>query len=399
MEPEGARMVVSYLDDLTAVVSQVVEPAAIEVDQQASFPRAAVDALGRAGLLGLVSAAEVGGRGEGLRAATEVVERLAGACGSTAMVVCMHYAATAVIEAHGPHEVREAIAAGRHLSTLALSEAGSRSHFWAPVSTATAADRAPDGDTGDGDTGGDANGDAVRLDAAKSWVTSAGEADSYVWSSRPLAAAGPSTIWLVPADAPGLKVAGPFDGLGLRGNASSPVGAHDVTVPRSAMLGQDGQGDQIMLGIVLGWFAAMSAAMAVGTMEATVARTVTHVTATRLEHLGARLADLPTIRAYVARMRIGTDQTRALLGDTLAAIEAGRDDATLRVLEVKAAAAEAATTVTDLAMRVCGGAAFRKEAGVERYFRDARAATVMAPTTDALYDFIGRAVCGMDLFA
>ena len=42
------------------------------------------------------------------------------------MVVCMHYAGAAVIEAHGPREVREAVAAGRHLTTLAFSEAGSR---------------------------------------------------------------------------------------------------------------------------------------------------------------------------------------------------------------------------------------------------------------------------------
>jgi isovaleryl-CoA dehydrogenase len=374
-------MVAPYLDALAPVLSQVVAPAAVQVDRHGAFPRAAVDALGRAGLLGLVSAREVGGGGQALRAAAEVVERLAGACGSTAMVVCMHYAATAVIEAHGPRPVREQVAAGRHLSTLAFSESGSRSHFWAPVSTATA------------------NGGGVRLDAAKSWVTSAGEADSYVWSSRPLAADGVSTIWLVPADTPGLKVAGPFDGLGLRGNASSPVGAHDVAVPAAAMLGEDGKGDQVMLGIVLGWFSAMSAAMAVGLMEAATSRTVAHVTATRLEHLDTRLADLATIRAYLARMRIATDQARALLADTLAAMEAGRQDATLRVLEVKAAAAEAATAVTDLAMRVCGGAAFRKEAGVEREFRDARAATVMAPTTDALYDFVGRALCGMDLFA
>jgi alkylation response protein AidB-like acyl-CoA dehydrogenase len=374
-------MVASYLDALAPVLSGVVGPAAAQVDREGGFPRAAVDALGRAGLLGLVSAREVGGGGQGLRAATEVVERLAGACGSTAMVVCMHYAAAAVIEAHGPRAVREQVATGRHLSTLAFSESGSRSHFWAPVSTATS------------------GGDGVRLDAAKSWVTSAGEADSYVWSSRPLAADGASTIWLVPADAAGLKVAGPFDGLGLRGNASSPVSAQDVAVPAAAMLGEDGKGDQVMLGIVLGWFSAMSAAMAVGLMEAATSRTVAHVTATRLEHLDTRLADLATIRAYLARMRIATDQARALLADTVLAMEVGREDATLRVLEVKAAAAEAATAVTDLAMRVCGGAAFRKEAGVERQFRDARAATVMAPTTDALYDFVGRAMCGIDLFA
>ena len=76
----------------------------------------------------------------------------------------------------------------------------------------------------------------------------------------------------------------------------------------------------------------------------------------------------------------------------------GRADAMLRVLEVKAVAAEAAIEVTDLAMRVCGGAAFRKELGVERRFRDARAARVMAPTTDALHDFVGRAICGLPLF-
>jgi isovaleryl-CoA dehydrogenase len=48
-------------------------------------------------------------------------------------------------------------------------------------------------------------------------------------------------------------------------------------------------------------------------------------------------------------------------------------------------------------MRLCGGAAFRKDVGIERRFRDARAARVMAPTTDALEDFIGRALCGLPL--
>jgi len=69
----------------------------------------------------------------------------------------------------------------------------------------------------------------------------------------------------------------------------------------------------------------------------------------------------------------------------------------LRILEVKAAAAESATAVTDLAMKVAGGAAFRKDLGLERQFRDSRAARVMAPTTDRLTDFVARAVCGMPL--
>ena len=70
----------------------------------------------------------------------------------------------------------------------------------------------------------------------------------------------------------------------------------------------------------------------------------------------------------------------------------------LLVLEAKAAATEAAVTVTDLAMRACGGAAFGGAHGLERLFRDARAPIVMAPTSDQAYDFIGRALCGMEVF-
>jgi alkylation response protein AidB-like acyl-CoA dehydrogenase len=68
------------------------------------------------------------------------------------------------------------------------------------------------------------------------------------------------------------------------------------------------------------------------------------------------------------------------------------------MLQSKAVAGETALDVVDVAMRVGGGAAFRKDIGIERHFRDARASAVMAPTVDALQEFIGRALCGMALF-
>jgi alkylation response protein AidB-like acyl-CoA dehydrogenase len=370
----------SYLDELEPILTEIIAPAAGEIDRTAAYPQAALDALAQTGLMGLVSAQEVGGLGEGIRAATRVVKQIARHCASTTLVVCMHYAAAAVIEAHGPRAVREAIAEGHAVATLAFSEAGSRSHFWATVSTATA------------------SGESVRLDARKGWITAAGKADLYVWSSHPLAAEGMSTIWLVPATAEGLRVTAPFDGLGLRGNYSSPVTAEGVIVSQGAMLGEDGKGFDIMVQIVLPYFQFMRAGCCLGMMEAATTKAAAHAGGTALEHLGQSLADLPTVRAYIARMRIKTDMVRALLLDGLDALESGRADAMLRVLEVKAAAGETSTEVTDLAMRVSGGAAFRKEVGVERHFRDARAATVMAPTTDSLYDFIGKVTCGMPLF-
>lgn len=369
-----------HLSRLREVIADEVAPNAVAVDETGHFPNANLDALKAAGLLGLVSAEAVGGAGLGPRAATEVVGELAQACGSTAMIVCMHYAAAAVIEAFGDDEVRSAIAENRHLSTLAFSEKGSRSHFWAPLSSAT-----PDGDD-------------VVLDASKSWITSAGEADSYVWSSQPAGAEGASTLWLVPSDVSGLKIDGPFNGLGLRGNGSSPVTATGVRVPISARLGDDGGGFDIMIGTVLPWFSAMSAATSVGLSAAALAATATYLTSTRLEHLDQTLADNPVLLHQLGKAKMVADQAAAQIEVTVAAIESGADDAVLKVLEVKAAGGEAAMSVTDACMHLCGGSAFRREVGVERRFRDARASAVMAPTTDALYDFLGKAVCGLPLF-
>jgi len=369
-----------HLDALQRAVDDVVAPQAPAVDHDGTFPQPSIDALAEAGLLGLTSSTEQGGGGQGMRQAAEVIQALAGTCGSTAMILLMHYVATAAIEGHGPEAVRKAVAGGQHLSTLAFSEAGSRSHFWATQSTATA------------------DGDGVRLDARKSWVTAAGHADSYVWSSRPLAADGPMSLWLVPSAAPGLTQPAGFDGLGLRGNSSTPVTADGVRVTEDDLLGEDGAGRDLALAEVLPWFLVLSAAFSIGLMEAVTAETGTHLTTTRLEHLDQTLAQQLLPRVDHARMRLLTDQAAAFLSDTLLALETGRADAMLRVLEVKAVAGEAAIAVTDLAMKVCGGAAFRKELGIERAFRDARAARVMAPTTDTLYEFVGRVSCGMPLF-
>ena len=367
-------------EKLDAIASGVVASNAEPVDRDGVFPRAAMDALASAGLYGLISAREVGGMGEGPGAAALAVERVSRECASTGMVLAMHYAGAAVIEKHGPEAMRRDVAAGRHLSTLAFSEAGSRSHFWAPTSTAKVV------------------GDRVRLDAEKSWVTSAGHATAYVWSSRPVRAEGASTLWLVPANARGLSLPRPYDGLGLRGNDSRPVTAAEVVVAQTSRLGDDGGGFGIMMGTVLPYFNLMSAAYSVGLMEAATTRAAGHAAATRYAHVDATLADMPTVRAYVARMRVRTDMTRALLVEAVDAVEGAREDAMLRVLECKAAAGETALDVLQTAMRVCGGAAVRKGVGVERYFRDAQAASVMAPTTDQLYDFIGKAACGLPLF-
>ena len=369
------------------VADRVLSPAARQNDKEGRFSVEAVAALGPAGLLGLMLPEEVGGAALGPRTFAAVIATLAEADASVAMVYLMHVCATATIAAaRAGAAVRptlKEIAAGRHLSTLAFSEAGSRSHFWAPLSRARR------------------NGAGVYLTARKSFVTSAGHAQSYVVSSLAPGGTGPteSTLYLVSADVPGLSIAGPWDGLGLRANASAPMSLEDCAVPSTQQLTDDGAGFQAMLQVVLPLFNLGSAAVSLGLCRAAVAATATHLMTARFEHLGQSLGEsLPTLRAQLAAMQIETDGLAARLDDLVGHLERPRDTTMLRVLECKAAAGDAAIAVTSAAMRVCGGAAFSKQLGIERVFRDAHAGAVMAPTGDVLREFIGKAVLGIPLF-
>jgi alkylation response protein AidB-like acyl-CoA dehydrogenase len=241
----------------------------------------------------------------------------------------------------------------------------------------------------------------VHITAQKSFVTSAGQADSYVVTALAPQGAGPtdSTLYLVPRDARGLSVAGAWDGLGLRANASAPMTLEDCEVADGSRLTEDGAAFQAMLQVVLPLFNLGSSAVALGICRAAVAGTAAHLKSARFEHLGQSLGEsLPTLRAQLATMQIDTDGLAARIDDLIDHLERPRDTTVLRVLESKAAAGDAAIAVTSAAMRICGGAAFAKHMSIERLFRDAHAGAVMAPTGDVLREFIGKAVLGMPLF-
>jgi alkylation response protein AidB-like acyl-CoA dehydrogenase len=300
------------------------------------------------------------------------------------MVYKMHLCGVATYAAAGAAMARflRAAAEGKHLSTLAWSETGSRSQFWAPVSRARR------------------NGKGVTLHAEKSFVTSAGEADGYVVSTQWADAKSPaeSMLYLVLKEDAGIRPRERWNGIGMRGNASSPMSFEGVALEEGRALSPEGKGMEVMLGVVLPVFMLGNAAISVGICEAAVQATQAHLVSTRFEHTGTRLSDLPNQRARLAEMRIETDRARAHLESVIDAVETPGPATQLLVLESKSAAAEAAVKVTEIGMRACGGAAFGRRVGLERHFRDARAAVVMAPTTDHVQEFIGRALCGMELF-
>jgi alkylation response protein AidB-like acyl-CoA dehydrogenase len=371
------------------IASHVLAPSAGPNDKAGRFSIEAVESLGESGLLGLLLPVDFGGSGLGPRTFAVVTATIAEADASVAMVYLMHILGTATISAAHPNSVGaltpilQEIGAGRHLSTLAFSEAGSRSHFWAPISRAHR------------------NGNGVRISARKSWVTSAGHAQSYVVSALAPEGAGPtdSTLYLLAAETRGLSVAGPWDGMGLRANASAPIALDECQVPYHFQLTEDGAGFPAMLNVVLPLFNLGTAAVALGLCRAAVAETASHLKSAKFEHLGQSLGEsLPTLRAQLATMQIDTDGLSARIDDLIEHLKKHSETTMLRVLEAKAAAGEVAISVTSAAMRICGGAAFSKHLNVERLFRDAHAGAVMAPTGDVLREFIGKSLLGIPLF-
>jgi alkylation response protein AidB-like acyl-CoA dehydrogenase len=362
----------------------VLDQEAQQTDAEGQWPHRSIKVLCDSGLAGMtLKPAHEGG---GMRPFAEVLEKIATHCASTAMIYLMHVCGTQVIAASSTPrrtDLLTEISAGKALATLAFSEKGSRSHFWAPVSRASRNSR------------------GAILNCDKSFVTSAGHADYYVVSSLAIDAKSgvDSTLYLVEKTTPGIEWNSAWNGLGLRGNASGPMSIRNCHLDESARLSGESEGFKAMMEIVLPWFQIGSAAVSIGIAEAAFAGTVAHASGAKFEHLNESLAAaVPGIRARLARMRLAIDSARAYLDQTLARVEKGAPDAMLFVLGSKATAAEMALTVTDEAMRACGGAAFSRQLTIERNFRDARAASVMAPTTDVLYDFIGKAVAGLPLF-
>jgi|SRR5579871_3726815 len=366
------------------LAQEVLGPHAAEVDAQRQFPVANFQALAQAGLLGILAPKAQGGAGASLSDFAAVCEELARGCASTAMCFLMHGCATAVIAARATSDQAERwlrpIAEGRSLGTLAFSERGTGAHFYNPEIQA----RREDGH--------------YILSGQKSFVTSGGHADVYLALVKASPEAEGLDVLAVEKGTPGLSFTGAWDGLGLAGNSSVRMVLADVRVPATNTIGQEGNGADLVFGVVAPTFLIGVAAVNVGIAQAALDAAVQHATTRTYPPDAKPLAAIQALQFYLAEMKVATDGARALLGRAAALADAGDPGALPAVMEAKIAGAEAVLSVTDKAMKVCGGQGYSKSMPVERYLRDGRAGTVMAPTTEVLKEWLGKIQCGLPLF-
>jgi acyl-CoA dehydrogenase len=91
----------AHLAALKGIAADVAAPNAADVDANSRFPRATVQALQKAKLLSAPVPKELGGAGYGMRELAALCSTLGQACGSSAMVLAMHYIQVACIARHG----------------------------------------------------------------------------------------------------------------------------------------------------------------------------------------------------------------------------------------------------------------------------------------------------------
>jgi acyl-CoA dehydrogenase len=83
------------------IAAEVAAPNASDVDARSRFPRETIDALREAQILSAPIPKELGGAGFNMRELAAVCSTLAQACGSSGMVLAMHYIQVGCIARHG----------------------------------------------------------------------------------------------------------------------------------------------------------------------------------------------------------------------------------------------------------------------------------------------------------
>lgn len=365
-------------------VAVEIGPLSDAVDRDATWPTHAFAALRKEDLLGLNVPERLGGHGQGLQALAVTTEEIARACPSSAICFAMHCVGTAVIASRATKDQEDRylrpIAAGRHITTLAVSETGTGVHFYMPQTKATA------------------DGDSLLLDGTKQFVTNGGHADSYVVSvvgDPPQR--GEFSCVVVEGNASGLSWLEPWHGLGMRGNSSRGMRLDAVRIPTANLLGAPGEHTFFVFEVLAPYFLVGMAATYLGLAQAALTLALDHVRMRRYTHGGESLADVPEVQGRLASMWIRVERTRALVHHAATLGDLGDPGAPAALFAAKADVAETAVTVTDDALRVAGGSGYRDNARLGRLLRDARAVHVMSPTTDLLQLWIGRSLLGLPL--
>lgn len=346
---------------------QELRPIAAQIDQEARFPWEVVEKMGPLGYFGIQAPRELGGAELDSLSYAMVIEEVSRVSGSIGLCLSVHNSvALFPILAFGTIEQQQkwvpALARGEKIGAFCLTEPNAGSD--AGAITASALPEA----------------DHWLVNANKVFVTNGGIADICLIFARTDPTAGRRGISVIVAErgTTGFVVGDLEDLCGMRANPVSSIRLYDCRVPKENLLGKPGAGLKIGLAALDAGRIGI-AAQAVGIAQAALEEAIRY--ANQRQQFGVPIARHQAIQMMIADMATQVDAARMLVFRA-AWLKDNSAPVSKAAAQAKLFAAEAACTVTDLAVQIHGGYGYSKAYAVERYYRDARVTRIYEGTSE-----------------
>jgi alkylation response protein AidB-like acyl-CoA dehydrogenase len=306
-----------------------------------------------------------------------VVEELARACASTAVIVDVHNSvACEPILLFGTEDQKRSwlprMAAGEALGAFALTEPSSGSDA---AALKTAARR---------------YGGTWALTGTKAFITNVGEAGVYIVFARTGAepGAGGVSAFIVPAESEGLKVGRPYRKMGLHGSPTGELVLEEVRVPAANLLHDEGRGFAVAMRALDSGRIGISG-QALGIAQAALEEAIEY-TRERAQ-FDRPVADNQGVRFMLADMATRLEAARQLTYHAAALCAAGRPF-TREASMAKLFSTDAAMDIATDALQLAGGYGYVEDHPFERHFRDAKALQIYEGTNQVQRVVIARSM-------
>jgi alkylation response protein AidB-like acyl-CoA dehydrogenase len=341
-----------------AVAENKIAPFAAEVDQSATFPQAAYDALVASDFHAPHVAEQYGGVGADALATCIVIEEVARVCASSSLIPAVNKLGSMPLILAGSEELK-----AKYLPPLATGEAG----FSYGLS-----EREAGSDTASMKCRAKADGDDWVLNGQKSWITNAGFSEYYtvLAVTDPEARRGSNvSAFIVEKSDEGFSFGAKERKLGIKGSPTRDLNFDNVRIPGDRMIGEPGTGLKLALR-VLDHTRVTIGAQAVGIAQGALEFAIGYVKERR--QFGKRIADFQGVEFMLADMAMNLEAARQLVYVAAAKSERNDPDLPFFGAAAKCLASDVAMAVTTDAVQLLGGAGYTQDFPVERMMRDAK---------------------------
>ena len=364
-------------DMVRSFAEERVRPGAAERDRTCEFPADIFREMAELGLLGMTVPEAYGGAGMDLLSYLLAVEELARVDASVAVGMTVSNSVCCwPIVTFGTEEQKAEflpqLASGETLGGFMLTEPQAGSDAGA------LATRYRDG------------GDHWVLDGSKAWITNGVVGRYFVClaTADPAMGAKGISAFILDGEQDGVVFAKPEEKMGLRSSKTCMVALEGAVIPKTAMLGAEGQGLKIALA-TLDHSRLGIAAQSVGIAEAALEEALRY--ARDRQQFGKAIIEHQAIAFRLADMDTEIEAARGLLQRAVwAAGQPGRHSR--ESAAAKLFASEMCNRVVAHAIQIHGGYGFSSEYPVERLFRDARVVTIYEGTSEVQRLVIARAL-------